>query len=153
MRGAFAAAEGFPAGSSAPEGSPGARGCRGCRFHPLETAAIILGFVFWWPVGLGLLALKLWRGKNMPLWSSRGDGWGARNFMGGWPRTGNSAFDDWKRAELDRLEAERRKLAEAERDFAFFLDQLRRAKDREEFERFMAARRAAEAGSTGPTSA
>ena len=40
-------------------------------------------------------------------------------------------------AELARLEEERRKLEEAHREFAEFVENVRRAKDREEFERFM----------------
>ncbi|MBV9050830.1 MAG: DUF2852 domain-containing protein, partial [Hyphomicrobiales bacterium] len=40
-----------------------------------------------------------------------------------------------------RLEAERRKLAEEERAFADFLRELRTARDREEFDRFMQSRR------------
>jgi hypothetical protein len=56
--------------------------------------------------------------------------------------TGNVAFDQWKAAELARLEAERRKLEDAAREFAEFLDNVRHAKDREEFDRFMNERRA-----------
>ncbi len=153
MRGAFAAADGFSDGSRAHDESRAESSCRrACGFHPLETAAIILGFVFYWPIGLALLALKLWRGKNQPLWPADAQAWGARAFSGSFARSGNSVFDEWKRAELDRLEAERRKLSEAERDFAFFMDQLRKAKDREEFERFMAARRAASQEGTGSAS-
>ena len=40
------------------------------------------------------------------------------------------------------LEAERRRLEDAHKEFAEWLDTVRKAKDREEFERFMAARRA-----------
>jgi hypothetical protein len=152
MRGSFAAADGFSGGSTPHEGTGAQRGYgrRGCSgFHPLEIAAIVLGFVFFWPLGLALLALKFWRGKNSPWWPAEWENWSPRSFAGGWARTGNSAFDDWKRAELDRLEAERRRLAEAERDFAFFLEQLRRAKDREEFERFMNERRAGSARPEG----
>jgi hypothetical protein len=89
------------------------------------------------------------------VWRRKAEGWTPawpaawRGPAFDWSRSGNSVFDDWKRSELERLEEERRKLAEAERDFAFFLDQLRRAKDREEFDRFMAARRAAQE-SAGP---
>jgi hypothetical protein len=153
MRGSFAT--GF-----APDGKepyerriPLGRGSN-CGFmtsHPLETAAIILGFILYWPIGLGLLALKVWRRKAEhwnPDWTQA---WRSRGFE--WSRSGNSAFDDWKRSELARLEEERRRLADAERDFAFFLDQLRRAKDREEFDRFMAARRAAQQDPSGPQGA
>lgn len=54
--------------------------------------------------------------------------------------TGNLAFDEWREAELARLEAEREKLRAAEQEFAGFVENLRRAKDREEFERFMTQR-------------
>ena len=60
--------------------------------------------------------------------------------------TGNTAFDDWRAGELSRLEEERRKLEDAEREFAEHIDQLRRARDREEFDRFMNARRNRPAG-------
>ena len=60
--------------------------------------------------------------------------------------TGNMAFDEWRREELERIEKERQKLADAEREFVTFSEELRRAKDREEFDRFMAARRAGEQG-------
>jgi hypothetical protein len=54
--------------------------------------------------------------------------------------TGNLAFDEWREAELARIEAEREKLRAAEQEFSTFVDNLRRAKDREEFERFLAQR-------------
>ena len=63
--------------------------------------------------------------------------------------TGNAAFDEWRTAELARLDEERRKLDDAQREFAEYVDAIRRAKDREEFERFMAERRARPAGGDG----
>jgi hypothetical protein len=71
-------------------------------------------------------------------------GWGGQGGpAGGWNprRTGNHAFDEWRAAELARLEEERRKLEDAEREFTEHIEELRRARDREEFERFMQARR------------
>ena len=56
--------------------------------------------------------------------------------------TGNMAFDEWRTAELARLDEERRKLDDAQRDFAEYVEAIRRAKDREEFDKFMAERRA-----------
>jgi hypothetical protein len=55
--------------------------------------------------------------------------------------SGNAAFDAWKSAELARLEEERRRLEDAHREFADWLDNVRKAKDREEFDRFMSERR------------
>ena len=55
--------------------------------------------------------------------------------------SGNRAFDEWREAELARLEEERRKLEDAHREFAEFVENIRKAKDREEFDRFMNERR------------
>src|SRR4051812_41614650 len=41
------------------------------RFHPGWIVLIVLGFIAWWPVGLGVLAFTLWR-KNMGCWSRGG---------------------------------------------------------------------------------
>lgn len=70
--------------------------------------------------------------------------WGAFQ-SGGFASTGNRAFDEWKSAELARLEEERRKLHEAQREFSDYLAHLRQARDKEEFERFVGERDAAKA--------
>ncbi len=57
-------------------------------------------------------------------------------------RSGNTAFDDYRRETLRRLE-------EAPRAFQEFLDKLRHAKDKAEFDQFMASR---DRPPTAPTS-
>ena len=52
------------------------------------------------------------------------------------------------RAELERLEARRRALQEESRAFAEFVEELKRAKDREQFDAFMAKRRSEGGGPT-----
>jgi hypothetical protein len=139
--------------------SAGDRGFRG--FHPLELVAMILGFVFFWPIGLAILVFKLCGGHFPrfagPEWHAgpwSNSSWSSTFWSGpgfsGWqgPRNPNQAFEDYKRATLERLEAERRKLAEEERAFADFLRELRSARDREEFDRFMQSRRQQGTGST-----
>jgi hypothetical protein len=132
------------------------------RWTPFELIAMVLGFIVFWPIGLAILGYKFWQSKSgaADLQTVATGAWRhARAAMGGmgasaprawtsspWtrgftPSTGNRAFDDWKSAELARLEAERRKLEDAHREFAEWLDTVRKAKDREEFERFMADRR------------
>ena len=61
--------------------------------------------------------------------------------------TGNVAFDDWREAELARLDEERRKLDEMREQFDDYVRELRRAKDQEEFDRFMRDRNSGGAGS------
>ena len=54
--------------------------------------------------------------------------------------TGNSAFDDYRSEELDRLKKERRKLDDEVKEFEDYLSNLSMARDREEFTRYMKER-------------
>lgn len=118
-----------------------------------NVALMILGFIFFWPLGLAMLAYIIWGEEMREMFrdiKSRVD----HEFKGskcrhrrdrglsssGFGRTGNAAFDDYRKAELERLEEERRKLEAEKAEFEDFLVELRRAKDKEEFDRFMAAR-------------
>jgi len=124
---------------------------------PLWIAAMILGFIFWWPVGLTLLFLGIW-GKRMAFGGSGGwqrnggnTGWYAQggpppwaNWRGFWScgsgparqpqSSGNHAFDEYRAETLRRLEDE-------QKEFSAFLERLRFAKDKSEFDQFMNERR------------
>ncbi|HPG22076.1 MAG TPA: DUF2852 domain-containing protein [Amaricoccus sp.] len=92
----------------------------------------VIGFVFFWPVGLALLFYVIWS-KRMSC-----NSWGRRHHRHdrhGMGRTGNTAFDAYREETLKRLEEERAA-------FTTFLDQLRAAKDQAEFDQFMASRQA-----------
>lgn len=130
------------------ERSPVACG-RWWTLGPVGFVAMILGFVFFWPVGLAILFYNLWnrKGQRMPIFQTMERYFENASFMR--QGTGNMAFDEWRAAELERIEKERQRLADAEREFAAFSDELRRAKDREEFERFMQARKAGGAATDG----
>lgn len=130
------------------------------KLDELGTAAwvalMILGFVFWWPLGLALLAFIIGSGRmsccgsgGMTRWQnkmermqqkmdwmrSRMDGGGNGHDWWGTPRSsGNRAFDDYRAETLRRLEDE-------QREFKDFLQRLRQAKDKAEFDQFMAERR------------
>ena len=135
---------------------------------------MVLGFVVFWPIGLAILGYKVWQRRYggpdlqtvatskweearsaMSANSSWGSSWGCgavRRASRFYPASGNVAFDEWRTAELARLDEERRKLDKAQREFAEYVDAIRRAKDREEFERFMAERRARPANGGGQPS-
>jgi hypothetical protein len=135
------------------------RACGGARWSFVELLAMVLGFIVFWPIGLAILAFKIWQRKSgypgdlttaaQDKWREARSAFQGGNWSGPWsgPRsfggrsTGNMAFDEWRAAEITRLEEERRKLEEAHREFAAFVENIRRAKDREEFERFMNERR------------
>ncbi|MBO1024699.1 DUF2852 domain-containing protein [Ochrobactrum sp. SD129] len=119
---------------------------------PAIIALMVLGFIFFWPLGLAMLAYIIWgdrlgdfkRQVNEKTDSMFGSfrNCGKSESFGFGGTTGNAAFDDWRREELDRLAEERRKLEEARADFEAYAQELRRARDKEEFERFMNERRA-----------
>jgi hypothetical protein len=132
-------------------GAPQGR-CRRSPRRGWEIAGIILGFIFAWPLALAYLVWKL-MGYPLPneakTFLERNFGWSfeaPQRATSAYRSTGNSAFEDYRRRELERLEEERRRLDEESRAFAEFVEELKRAKDREEFDAFMARRRSA-----GPT--
>lgn len=106
---------------------------------PVWIAGMILGFILFWPIGLAILAYLIWSGKLMC--SRNGHSlrsWRARAGLGG--SSGNAVFDEYREETLRRLDEE-------SREFRAFVERLRRAKDKEEFDRFMAER----SGFTHPT--
>ncbi|WGD28691.1 DUF2852 domain-containing protein [Ancylobacter sp. WKF20] len=110
---------------------------------PAWIALTVLGFMAWWPLGLAILAFTIGSGR-MFCGSRRGFGrWNGegieafRNAFGGrrgFSSSGNSAFDEYREDTLRRLEEE-------QKEFKGFLDRLRQAKDKAEFDQFMADRR------------
>ena len=115
---------------------------------------IVLGFMAWWPLGLVILAFTIWSGRmgcghHGGHWEHQHERWQhkmermqrkmdwmrSRMSGGPWtpPSSGNRAFDDYRTETLKRLEEE-------QREFRDFLERLRFAKDKTEFDQFMAAR-------------
>ena len=126
----------------------------------------VLGFLWWWPLGLLMLFFWLRGGRRCwrdPAWAGQGPGFDPdrvrdrferkmdrmqhkmerlRERMervrgGDWfgpASSGNRAFDDYRAETLKRLEDE-------QREFKEFLARLRFARDRAEFDQFMAERR------------
>lgn len=94
-------------------------------------AAMVLGFIFFWPVGLALLAYMIWSkrmfSKSCRTSDSRAMWESARTAM---RPSGNLAFDAYKSETLRRLEEE-------QAAFEAFLQRLREAKDKAEFDQFM----------------
>ncbi len=113
----------------------------------LEIAGIVLVLIHFWPLALAYLAWKLMgypKRDEMRAFAERQFGGLFSGFsrpVSGYRRTGNRAFEDYRKGELARLDEERRRLDEESRAFGDFVDELTRAKDREEFDAFMARRR------------
>ena len=114
-------------------------------------ALMVLGFWLWWPAGVALLGFLLcsgrlgsWAHHSPGRWANgprqAGNGGGSRqNPWGcGWgsrrpPSSGNQAFDEYRAETLRRLEEE-------QREFMEYLERLRKARDKAEFDQFMSER-------------
>jgi Protein of unknown function (DUF2852) len=123
--------------------------------RPAWVVLLILGFMVWWPLGLGVLAFligsgRMGCGRNGSHWEykmarlqdkmdrvrDKMDRFGSGGGGGWWgpPSSGNHAFDEYRAETVRRLEDE-------QREFREFLERLRFARDRAEFDQFMAERR------------
>ncbi len=101
----------------------------------------ILAFWMFWPLGLATLIFlmcsgrtRAWKMESRGRWHNMERGGGC---WGRGPRTqssGNNAFDEYKAQTLKRLEEE-------QKEFVEYLEKLRAAKDKAEFDQFMADRR------------
>ena len=107
---------------------------------PAWIVLVVLGFMAWWPLGFAILAFAIGSGR-MGCWNRHGGGrWHeadpVREFTGWWNErsSGNRAFDEYRVETLRRLEEE-------QREFREFLERLRLAKDKAEFDQFMVDRR------------
>lgn len=126
--------------------------------RPAWIALMVASFIIFWPLGLLTLAFLIGSGRmgcgrfhDMAEWqqhaAERRERWQAKwadrrqraeRFYGRsspFRSSGNSAFDEYREETLRRLEAEAN-------EFRSFLDQLRNARDKSEFDDFMTRRRA-----------
>jgi len=90
-------------------------------------AAMVLGFILFWPIGLALLAYMIWSKRMFTNLRAGRRPHTARNAF---RASGNTAFDTYKADTMRRLEEE-------QDAFEAFLQRLRDAKDKAEFDRFM----------------
>ena len=90
-------------------------------------AAMILGFIFFWPLGLALLFYMIWSDR---MFSKSHSCSRSKSFYRRDASSGNAAFDAYKADTLRRLEEE-------QQQFEAFMDRLRAAKDQSEFDEFM----------------
>jgi len=107
---------------------------------PAWIALTVVSLLIWWPLGLIVLGFLVGSGRlarftgcGARRWQQHTQGnpnawWNARSGP-----SGNRAFDEYRAETLRRLEEE-------QREFKEFLDRLRHAKDKAEFDQFMAER-------------
>ncbi len=124
-------------------------------WSPLTIALMVLGFIVFWPLGMAVLAYILW-GEYFGGTQEKASAWVDRQRQGfksrrgwaghgshhyrGYQSSGNAAFDDYRTEQLKRLDEERRRLEEERQAFEEYMANLHKARDREEFDRFMRER-------------
>ncbi|MFV0293419.1 MAG: DUF2852 domain-containing protein [Paracoccus sp. (in: a-proteobacteria)] len=92
--------------------------------------AMVLGFIFVWPVGLAILIYMIGSNRMFGCTHRHGHSSGRVAFQSS---TGNAAFDAYRAETLKRLEAEHN-------DFMAFMVRLQEARDKAEFVQFMSER-------------
>ena len=107
---------------------------------PAWIALMVVSFIVFWPLGLAILFYLIWSGRM----GCRTRDW-QRSAEKKWHQartsfrsTGNTAFDEYREETLRRLEDEAD-------EFRAFLDRLRAARDKSEFDQFMDERKDAKA--------
>jgi hypothetical protein len=131
------------------------------QWSPLTVILMVLGFITFWPLGLLVLGYILWGEKfggsaeKAQSYFARGKSWCSSNKHHAGHRfastsSGNAAFDDYRAEQLKRLEEERARLDAEIEAFHEYMANLQKAKDREEFDRFMNERRGNRQGYGGP---
>ena len=103
-------------------------------------AAMVLGFILVWPVGLAILFYMIWSKRMFGPVCNR------RPAMSATRSSGNSAFDAYRDETLRRLQDE-------QASFERFMERLRAAKDKAEFDQFMQERSEARRKDDAPESA
>lgn len=113
------------------------------RWSALNIVLMVLGFALFWPLGLAMLAYIVWGDEILKMVDDAKAQIGSlktsRPVAGfsGLGGTGNVAFDEYRERELKRIEEERRRVETMRGEFETFLREMHRAKDKEEFDRFM----------------
>ncbi len=93
-------------------------------------AIMVLGFILFWPIGLAILAYMIWSKRMFNGACSAKRSYAKHRRGNRFKETGNAAFDAYKAETLRRLEDE-------QEAFEAFLQRLREAKDKVEFDQFM----------------
>lgn len=111
---------------------------------PAWIMLTIAAFIIFWPLGLAILFYMFWSGR---MGCGDREKWGKANMKrwrhyGPMSGTGNRAFDEYREETLRRLEEEAD-------EFRSFLERLREAKDKAEFDEFMADRKKSKGKGSG----
>ena len=113
-------------------------------WNPVTITLMIVGFLIFWPLGFMVIGYICWGDKircslreMSSDFSAHAGAAKTQSRNRSTAESGNFAFDEYRELELSRLEEERLKLDKMRDEFDAYLSELRQAKDKAEFDRFM----------------
>ena len=110
------------------------------NWSSFNIAAMVLSFVFFWPIGLVVLAWILSGRDARDLPGAIKAKWGefkqgSQSFS---ERSGNTVFNDFQQTQYDRINEIKHEIKTRSERFKEFKAEARRRADQDEFNRFMA---------------
>ena len=121
-------------------------GCWGSRgnWSGWNIAAMVLGFVIFWPIGLFILYWII-TGRNVrdlpegvqEMWNKVTGGWGAESSLSRNDNSDNVVFNEYQQTQHDRIREIQEEIKERSSRFEKFRESAKRRADEEEFNRFM----------------
>ena len=118
-------------------------GCCGsggkANWSGVNIAAMVIGFVLWWPIGLFLLFWILTGHEVLNLPADLAEKW--HQFKGDQSSktavTDNDVFNDYQQTQYDRIREIKEEIKSRARRFTEFRSAAKRRADEEEFRQFM----------------
>lgn len=122
-------------------------GCGGRgQWSGFNIAAMVVGFVLFWPVGLVVLGwiLSGRHVRDLPAavrrqWENLDLSWPGAGRRGEFKQSGNSVFEAYQQTQYERIAEIKQEIGERSRRFSEFRADARRRADEEEFRQFMAS--------------
>jgi len=120
------------------------RGCSGGNWSGINIAAMVIGFVLFWPIGLVILYWNI-TGRNLKdlpkavqqKWSSVFNATKSHENSNG----ENSVFDEFQQTQYDRVSELKEEIKNRARSFKIFKSDAKRQADDVEFKDFMSSDR------------
>jgi len=118
------------------------RTCKGGKWTGLNIFAMVLGFIFFWPVGLFLLYWII-RGRDVrDIPAAAQEKWmgmrgGELSFAGNFVGSDNVVFAEYQKTQYYRIQEIKDEIRARGKSFAQFRGDAKRRADEEEFKRFM----------------
>ena len=116
----------------------------GGNWSGFNIAAMVLGFIIFWPIGLFLLfwnmtgrSVKAIPGFFRNLKTKVSGAWGNDDWASMDEQTDNVVFNNYQETQRDRIREIKEEMKERSRRFKAFREDAKRRADEEEFNRFM----------------